>query len=84
MFIFYDFIVFHAIFIFNLQADPYESLKDIALKLLQNKVPAVPIAHPEDGSDPQLLHLTSLSEILKRKLRYLLATRKWFGTNVLT
>ncbi|XP_027189276.2 sucrose nonfermenting 4-like protein isoform X1 [Cicer arietinum] len=51
-------------------ADPYESLKDIALKLLQNKVPAVPIAHPEDGSDPQLLHLTSLSEILKRICRY--------------
>lgn len=50
-----------------MQAAPSENLKDVALKILQNGVAAVPIIYssPEDGSYPQLLHLTSLSEILK-------------------
>ncbi|KAK4427656.1 Sucrose nonfermenting 4-like protein [Sesamum alatum] len=49
------------------QAGPYDSLKDVALKLLQNKVSTVPIIHSssQDGSYPQLLHLASLSGILK-------------------
>lgn len=53
----------------SMQAGPGENLKDVALKILQNGVAAVPIIHssPEDGSYPQLLHLTSLSEILKCK-----------------
>ncbi|KAK7392001.1 hypothetical protein VNO78_20427 [Psophocarpus tetragonolobus] len=48
-------------------AGPLESLKDVALKFLQNKVATVPIIYssPEDGSFPQLLHLASLSEVLK-------------------
>jgi hypothetical protein len=48
-------------------AGPKECLKDVALKVLQNKVSTVPIIHssPEDGSIPQLLHLASLSGILK-------------------
>ncbi|KAL2254132.1 UNVERIFIED_CONTAM: Sucrose nonfermenting 4-like protein, partial [Sesamum indicum] len=48
-------------------AGPYDSLKDVALKLLQNKVSTVPIIHSssQDGSYPQLLHLASLSGILK-------------------
>ncbi|CAL0302291.1 unnamed protein product [Lupinus luteus] len=48
-------------------AGPNESLKDVALKALQNKVSTVPIIHyaSEDGSFPQLLHLASLSGILK-------------------
>ncbi|XP_027935493.1 sucrose nonfermenting 4-like protein [Vigna unguiculata] len=48
-------------------AGPLECLKDVALKILQNKVATVPIIHSssEDGSFPQLLHLASLSEILK-------------------
>ncbi|KAF7805110.1 sucrose nonfermenting 4-like protein [Senna tora] len=48
-------------------AGPHECLKDVALKILQNKVAAVPIIHStsQDGSFPQLLHLASLSEILK-------------------
>ncbi|KAL0384811.1 UNVERIFIED_CONTAM: Sucrose nonfermenting 4-like protein [Sesamum radiatum] len=49
------------------QAGPYDSLKDVALKLLQSKVSTVPIIHSssQDGSYPQLLHLASLSGILK-------------------
>ncbi|XP_057961541.1 sucrose nonfermenting 4-like protein isoform X2 [Malania oleifera] len=48
-------------------AGPYDSLKDVALKILQNKVATVPIIHSSsaDGSFPQLLHLASLSGILK-------------------
>ncbi|XP_061348445.1 sucrose nonfermenting 4-like protein isoform X1 [Gastrolobium bilobum] len=48
-------------------AGPHECLKDVALKVLQNKVSTVPIIHSssEDGSFPQLLHLASLSGILK-------------------
>ncbi|KAL3516079.1 hypothetical protein ACH5RR_022981 [Cinchona calisaya] len=48
-------------------AGPYDSLKDVAVKLLQNKVATVPIIHSssQDGSVPQLLHLASLSGILK-------------------
>ncbi|KAH9602460.1 hypothetical protein KSS87_005257 [Heliosperma pusillum] len=48
-------------------AGPYDSLKDVAIKILQNKVSTVPIIHssPQDSSFPQLLHLASLSEILK-------------------
>jgi len=75
--IIYDFIVFHSIFIFNLQARPSESLEDIALKFLQCKVPVVTIMNSssEEGSIPQLLHMTSRSEILKCKLSHLLAMR---------
>ncbi|CAL5339587.1 unnamed protein product [Camellia sinensis] len=56
-------------------AGPYDSLKDVALKILQNKVATVPIIHSssQDGSFPQLLHLASLSGILKcicRHFRY--------------
>jgi len=73
-------------FIHILQAGPLECLKDVALKILQNKVATVPIIHSssEDGSFPQLLHLASLSEILKCKLLDLLAKHKWFGTKVWT
>ncbi|PSS10125.1 Sucrose nonfermenting 4-like protein [Actinidia chinensis var. chinensis] len=48
-------------------AGPYDSLKDLALKILQNKVATVPIIHSssQDGSFPQLLHLSSLSGVLK-------------------
>ncbi|CAI8590073.1 unnamed protein product [Vicia faba] len=48
-------------------AGPYDNLKDIALKILQKAVSTVPIIHSslEDGSFPQLLHLASLSGILK-------------------
>ncbi|XP_034707387.1 sucrose nonfermenting 4-like protein isoform X3 [Vitis riparia] len=48
-------------------AGPYDSLKDVTLKILQNKVATVPIIHSasQDGSFPQLLHLASLSGILK-------------------
>ncbi|GAV63148.1 CBS domain-containing protein [Cephalotus follicularis] len=48
-------------------AGPYDSLKDVALKILQKKVATVPIIHSssKDGSFPQLLHLASLSGILK-------------------
>ncbi|KAG1365199.1 putative Sucrose nonfermenting 4-like protein [Cocos nucifera] len=50
-----------------IHACPYDSLKDVALKILQNEVATVPIIHASshDGSFPQLLHLASLSGILK-------------------
>ncbi|KAG1326298.1 sucrose nonfermenting 4-like protein [Cocos nucifera] len=50
-----------------LHAGPYDSLKDVALKILQNEVATVPIIHSssQDGLFPQLLHLASLSGILK-------------------
>lgn len=53
-----------------MQAGPYDNLKDIAMKIMQKEVSTVPIIHSslEDGSFPQLLHLASLSGILKCKL----------------
>ncbi|CAF1924333.1 hypothetical protein Bca4012_070078 [Brassica carinata] len=54
------------------QVGPYDNLKDVALKILQNKVAAVPVIYSslQDGSYPQLLHLASLSGILKCICRY--------------
>ncbi|KAM6545204.1 hypothetical protein CsatB_025940 [Cannabis sativa] len=51
---------------------PYDNLKDVALKIIQNEVATVPIINSstEDGSFPQLLHLASLSGILKCICRY--------------
>ncbi|XP_057722081.1 sucrose nonfermenting 4-like protein [Arachis stenosperma] len=48
-------------------AGPHECLKVVALKVLQNKVSTVPIIHSsaDDGSFHQLLHLSSLSGVLK-------------------
>ncbi|XP_052195617.1 sucrose nonfermenting 4-like protein isoform X2 [Diospyros lotus] len=53
-------------------AAPNDSLKDIALKILNCKVATVPIIHSssQDGSFPQLLDLASLSGILKCICRY--------------
>ncbi|XP_041020082.1 sucrose nonfermenting 4-like protein isoform X1 [Juglans microcarpa x Juglans regia] len=54
-----------------IHAGPYDCMKDVALKILQNKVATVPIIHhSQDGSIPQLLHLASLSGILKCIYRY--------------
>ncbi|XVF28353.1 hypothetical protein REPUB_Repub15cG0022300 [Reevesia pubescens] len=55
-----------------LYAGPSDNLKDVALKILQSGVAIVPIIHSssEDGSFPQLLHLASLSGILKCICRY--------------
>ncbi|KAF5941727.1 hypothetical protein HYC85_019369 [Camellia sinensis] len=51
------------------EAGPDENLKDVALKILQNNVATVPVIHSSSGdaSIPQLLHLASLSGILKCK-----------------
>ncbi|KAL0916378.1 hypothetical protein M5K25_013883 [Dendrobium thyrsiflorum] len=48
-------------------AGPYDTLKDVAIKILQNEVATVPIIHSSspDGLFPQLLHLASLSGILR-------------------
>lgn len=56
--------------IWRYQVGPYDNLKDVALKILQNKVAAVPVIYSslQDGSYPQLLHLASLSGILKCKV----------------
>ncbi|KAG2694806.1 hypothetical protein I3843_08G159000 [Carya illinoinensis] len=54
-----------------IHAGPYDCMKDVALKILQNKVATVPIIHSSrDGSFPQLLHLASLSGILKCIYRF--------------
>lgn len=55
-----------------IHAGPYDNLKDLTLKVLQNEVATVPIIHSssEDGSFPQLLHLATLSGILKCICRY--------------
>ncbi|KAK2397899.1 sucrose nonfermenting protein [Trifolium repens] len=57
---------------YNNLTRPYDNLKDIAMKILQKEVSTVPIIHSssEDGSFPQLLHLASLSGILKCICRY--------------
>ncbi|KAK8703969.1 hypothetical protein V6N13_047605 [Hibiscus sabdariffa] len=53
-------------------AGPCDNLKDLALKFMQNGVATIPVIHSssEDGSLPQLLHLASLSGILKCVCRY--------------
>ncbi|KAF2289202.1 hypothetical protein GH714_029379 [Hevea brasiliensis] len=55
-----------------IHAGPYDNLKVVALRILQNEVATIPIIHSssEDGSFPQLLHLASLSGILKCICRY--------------
>ncbi|XP_048320721.2 sucrose nonfermenting 4-like protein isoform X1 [Ziziphus jujuba] len=55
-----------------IHAGPHDNLKDVALKILQHEVATVPIIYStsEDGSFPQLLHLASLSGILKCIWRY--------------
>ncbi|KAL7144498.1 hypothetical protein ABFS83_07G016100 [Erythranthe nasuta] len=54
------------------QAGPDDSLKEVALKILQNGVATVPILHSlsSDASNPRLLHLASLSGILKCICRF--------------
>ncbi|KAF8017253.1 hypothetical protein BT93_H2445 [Corymbia citriodora subsp. variegata] len=53
-------------------AGPFNTLKDVTLKILQNDVASVPVIHSssEDGSFPQLLHMASLSGILRCLCRY--------------
>ncbi|KAL6971309.1 AMP-activated serine/threonine-protein kinase regulatory subunit [Sarracenia purpurea var. burkii] len=48
-------------------AGPDENLKDVTLKILQNNVATVPVIHSSSGdaSSPQLLHLASLSGVLR-------------------
>ncbi|CAI9776867.1 unnamed protein product [Fraxinus pennsylvanica] len=55
-----------------LHAGPNNDLKEVALKILQSGVSTVPIIHSpsEHASNPQLLHLASLSGILKCICRY--------------
>ncbi|CAL9177347.1 sucrose nonfermenting 4-like protein [Musa acuminata AAA Group] len=48
-----------------IHAEPYDSLKDVALKILQNQVATVPIISSRGESFPHLLYLASLSEIMK-------------------
>ncbi|EPS64576.1 hypothetical protein M569_10205, partial [Genlisea aurea] len=50
-----------------IHAGPDDSLKEVTLKILQNGVATVPILHSSstDSSNPHLLHLASLSGILK-------------------
>ncbi|KAL3641973.1 AMP-activated serine/threonine-protein kinase regulatory subunit [Castilleja foliolosa] len=54
------------------QAGPDDNLKDVALKILQNGIATVPILHSSspDASNPHLLHVASLSGILKCICRF--------------
>ncbi|XP_042498864.1 sucrose nonfermenting 4-like protein [Macadamia integrifolia] len=54
-----------------IQVSPQESLKDVALKILQNKISTVPIIHSsQHGLCQQLLHLACLPGILKYICRH--------------
>ncbi|KAK2974145.1 hypothetical protein RJ640_021436, partial [Escallonia rubra] len=54
-----------------IQAGPDESLQDVALRILQNKISTVPVLHfTQDGSYPQLLHLACLAGILRHICRH--------------
>eukprot|EP00249_Psilotum_nudum_P020274 c27632_g1_i1 orf=531-2006(+) len=46
---------------------PDDSLREVAMKLLQHQVATVPVLHfcPQEPMSPQILHLASLSGILK-------------------
>ncbi|KAL2242791.1 UNVERIFIED_CONTAM: Sucrose nonfermenting 4-like protein, partial [Sesamum indicum] len=46
-------------------AGPDDALADVASRILQNNISAVPIIHSVDGSAPSLLHIASLAGILK-------------------
>ncbi|KAG6505123.1 hypothetical protein ZIOFF_037471 [Zingiber officinale] len=50
-----------------IHAGPYDSLKEVALKILQNRIATIPIVHSllQEDSFPHLLHLASLSGILR-------------------
>ncbi|KAG8369994.1 hypothetical protein BUALT_Bualt14G0071500 [Buddleja alternifolia] len=54
------------------QAGPDDNLKEISLKILQNGVTSIPIIHSSsvDASNPHLLHLASLSGVLKCICRF--------------
>ncbi|KAJ8766747.1 hypothetical protein K2173_007814 [Erythroxylum novogranatense] len=55
-----------------IHAGPFDNLKEVALRILQNGVATVPIIYSsyDDGSFPQLLHLASLCGILKCICRF--------------
>ncbi|CAM8989809.1 hypothetical protein QQ045_007839 [Rhodiola kirilowii] len=55
-----------------IHAGPFDSLKDVAERILKYEVATVPILHStnQDNTFPQLLHLASLSGILKCICRY--------------
>ncbi|KAF5955821.1 hypothetical protein HYC85_008677 [Camellia sinensis] len=65
-------------------AGPDENLKDVALKIFQNNVATVPVIHSSscNASIPQLLHIASLSGILKCKFpeQELVYFKHSFGT----
>ena len=63
-------VLFPLVFLsFNPQAGPDESLKDVAFRIMQNKISTVPVLHAaEGGSCPNLLHIACLAGILKRGL----------------
>ncbi|KAL0342212.1 UNVERIFIED_CONTAM: Sucrose nonfermenting 4-like protein [Sesamum calycinum] len=47
------------------KSGPDDSLADVASRILQNNISAVPIIHSVDGYSPTLLHIASLAGILK-------------------
>ncbi|KAJ8645988.1 hypothetical protein MRB53_007736 [Persea americana] len=55
-----------------IQASPFESLKDLALRIMQNEISTVPIVHSsmQEGSCVQLLHVACLAGILKYICRH--------------
>ncbi|XP_075514355.1 sucrose nonfermenting 4-like protein isoform X2 [Primulina tabacum] len=49
-----------------IHAGPDESLADVASRILQNNISAIPVVHSGNGLCPRLLHIACLSGVLKR------------------
>lgn len=49
-----------------IHAGPDESLADVASRILQNNISAIPVIHSVNGLCPRLLHIACLSGVLKR------------------
>ncbi|XP_073018077.1 sucrose nonfermenting 4-like protein isoform X3 [Primulina eburnea] len=52
-------------------AGPDESLADVASRILQNNISAIPVVHSVNGLCPRLLHIACLSGVLKHVCRHL-------------
>ncbi|XP_075514359.1 sucrose nonfermenting 4-like protein isoform X5 [Primulina tabacum] len=54
-----------------IHAGPDESLADVASRILQNNISAIPVVHSGNGLCPRLLHIACLSGVLKHVCRHL-------------
>ncbi|KZV21416.1 sucrose nonfermenting 4-like protein-like [Dorcoceras hygrometricum] len=54
-----------------IHAGPDESLADVASRILQNNISAIPVVYSVNGLCPRLLHIACLSGVLKHVCRHL-------------